>query len=61
MKANLTILKLTIIGLIVSALIFCNQKQQTNCMNPSGFEIKRGTNLSHWLSQDFGWVPKYGL
>jgi endoglucanase len=28
-------------------------------MNPSGFEIKRGVNLSHWLSQDFGWVPKY--
>jgi endoglucanase len=28
-------------------------------MNPSGFEIKRGVNLSHWLSQDFGWSPKY--
>ena len=27
--------------------------------NPSGFEIKRGVNLSHWLSQDFGWEPKY--
>jgi endoglucanase len=23
------------------------------------FEIKRGVNLSHWLSQDFGWAPKY--
>lgn len=23
------------------------------------FEIKRGVNLSHWLSQDFGWEPKY--
>ncbi len=28
-------------------------------MNSSGFEIKRGVNLSHWLSQDFGWAPKY--
>lgn len=28
-------------------------------MNTSGFEIKRGVNLSHWLSQDFGWEPKY--
>jgi endoglucanase len=28
-------------------------------MNPSGFVIKRGVNLSHWLSQDFGWAPKY--
>jgi endoglucanase len=26
--------------------------------NPSGFEIKRGVNLSHWLSQNFGWSPK---
>jgi endoglucanase len=23
------------------------------------FEINRGTNLSHWLSQDFGWEAKY--
>jgi endoglucanase len=27
-------------------------------MNPSGFRIRRGTNLSHWLSQDFGWAPR---
>ncbi|RPI05382.1 MAG: glycoside hydrolase [Ignavibacteriae bacterium] len=27
-------------------------------MNPSGFEIHRGVNLSHWLSQNFGWSPK---
>jgi endoglucanase len=26
--------------------------------NPSGFAIRRGTNLSHWLSQDFGWFPR---
>src|ERR1035437_2553540 len=26
--------------------------------NPSGFAIPRGTNLSHWLSQDFGWAPR---
>ena len=26
--------------------------------NPSGFVIHCGTNLSHWLSQDFGWVPR---
>ncbi len=26
--------------------------------NPSGFEIERGINLSHWLSQDFGWAPR---
>lgn len=27
-------------------------------VNPSGFIIHRGTNLSHWLSQDFGWAPR---
>ncbi len=27
-------------------------------MNPSGFELHRGVNLSHWLSQNFGWSPK---
>lgn len=28
-------------------------------MTPSGFTIHRGTNLSHWLSQDFGWSPRH--
>jgi len=59
MRINITVLKLTIIAVIFIGLISCSQKQQTNCMNPSGFEIKRGVNLSHWLSQDFGWAPKY--
>ncbi len=27
-------------------------------MNPSKFEIHRGVNLSHWLSQTHGWPPK---
>ncbi len=26
--------------------------------NPSGFAIQRGVNISHWLSQDFGWSPR---
>jgi endoglucanase len=26
--------------------------------NPAGFVIRRGTNLSHWLSQDFHWQPR---
>jgi endoglucanase len=30
-------------------------------LNPSGFVIKRGVNLSHWLSQDFGWFPRSQL
>jgi len=59
MRKNFAILKLTVIGVIVTGLISCGQKQETKCQNPSGFEIKRGVNLSHWLSQDFGWAPKY--
>jgi endoglucanase len=50
------LLKLTILAL---ALTSCNSNSGKTCMNPSGFEIKRGVNLSHWLSQDFGWAPKY--
>ena len=46
------------LALIAIMLMSCHQKQ-LNSMNPSGFEIKRGINLSHWLSQDFGWAPKY--
>jgi endoglucanase len=26
--------------------------------NPSGFEVQRGLNLSHWFSQDFGWATR---
>jgi len=26
--------------------------------NPAGFEVHRGINLSHWLSQDFNWEPR---
>ncbi|HZL44473.1 MAG TPA: cellulase family glycosylhydrolase [Verrucomicrobiae bacterium] len=32
--------------------------QQMSVSTPSGFELKRGVNLSHWLSQNFGWSPK---
>ena len=31
---------------------------QQKAATPSGFELKHGVNLSHWLSQNFGWSPK---
>lgn len=49
-------MQMTIIGVIAMGFI---SGGQTTSLNPSGFEIKRGVNLSHWLSQDFGWAPKY--
>jgi endoglucanase len=39
----------------------CKVSAPEKPINPSGFIIHRGVNLSHWLSQDFGWVPKYTL
>ena len=49
---------LTLIVVIIMCAA-CQQKYTSTCQNPAGFEIKRGTNLSHWLSQDFGWEDKY--
>ncbi len=31
---------------------------QQTAAAPSGFELKRGVNLSHWLSQNVGWPPR---
>ena len=39
---------------LTAASAYCQQQAAT----PSGFELKRGVNLSHWLSQNFGWSPR---
>jgi len=52
-------LKLLQLGILACTLIACKHTSSEECMNPSGFNITRGVNLSHWLSQDFGWSPKY--
>ena len=52
-----TMLMLMVVTL--SVIYSCKQTNLTETLNPAGFEIKRGVNLSHWLSQDFGWAPKY--
>jgi len=61
MKLNTIFRNITLLtgGITLCGLISCNQPMKETSNNPSGFEIKRGTNLSHWLSQDFGWSPKY--
>jgi endoglucanase len=53
--------KLMLIALILAVITSCKQSISTTTMSHDGFEIKRGVNLSHWLSQDFGWVPKYTI
>lgn len=32
---------------------------RSSSSNQEKFVIHKGVNLSHWLSQDFGWEPKY--
>ncbi len=49
--------------ILVSVLLACvaliaRARGATPATNPSGFATHRGTNLSHWLSQDFGWAPR---
>ena len=55
-KISLMIIALVVTGLTDTS---CNQAKNNNQEKNEGFVIKRGTNLSHWLSQDFGWAPKY--
>ena len=52
---------MVLLGSILLSLVACNgNKSKTgNVENNDSFTIKRGVNLSHWLSQDFGWEPKY--
>jgi endoglucanase len=48
------------LGLLVLALglVPATAAMNADAVNPAGFVIRRGTNLSHWLSQDFGWQPR---
>jgi endoglucanase len=61
MNTNQNKLKMKFILAIMAIFLFisCKPNLQEETLNPSGFKIKRGVNLSHWLSQDFGWSPKY--
>lgn len=44
---------------ILLGLVACKFSTKNEPEKTSTFVITRGTNLSHWLSQDFGWEPKY--
>lgn len=47
------------LSLLLFAAVVPTAPAATAAMTPSGFTIHRGTNLSHWLSQDFGWSPRH--
>ena len=54
---NLRILLVSLYLLVLSALAVLAAPVAAP-QNPAGFVIRRGINLSHWLSQDFGWAPR---
>lgn len=39
-------------------VLFAMLSPAAHAANPADFAIERGVNLSHWLSQDFGWSPR---
>ena len=47
---------LALFAVVVSASLLSSTALAVT--NPAGFKISRGINLSHWLSQDFGWTPR---
>lgn len=52
---------LLIVGVVLPSAFAAEKETSTPSKyitNPAGFEIKRGVNLSHWLSQCFGWSPR---
>lgn len=56
-----SLLKMSFFRKLILLGIFCVaplSSQGSAPTNPSGFIIRRGVNLSHWLSQDFGWKPR---
>ena len=58
-----TVLRLFLHPLLLAGALFgivrvSMAEPATMPVNPSGFVIHRGTNLSHWLSQDFGTAPR---
>src|SRR5512138_2102293 len=52
-RAALSLLLLTAVATVSSA-----QARREPPRNTAGFAIRRGVNLSHWLSQCFGWSPR---
>jgi endoglucanase len=48
------ILKKGVLFLFSLLMISCTQNKKKS----ESFVIHRGVNLSHWLSQDFGWYPR---
>ncbi|MFO1478351.1 MAG: cellulase family glycosylhydrolase [Verrucomicrobiota bacterium] len=53
-----SILTLLLASITMTSLAADDSSKPPIFTNPAGFMVHRGVNLSHWLSQDFGWEPK---
>ena len=53
-----TALRLVLCSFLLAFALVASASPKTAPVNPSAFVIHRGTNLSHWLSQDFRWSPR---
>ena len=49
---------LAFVALFALPCAFSQAADVATVTNPSGFVIHRGTNISHWLSQDFGFTKR---
>ena len=49
---------MSLIAVLSGALTTTAAQSQSKAATPSGFELKRGVNLSHWLSQTSGWPAR---
>jgi endoglucanase len=57
MKSSI-LLTIALLAAVSTVLAAAAAQDQSKAGTPSSFELKRGVNLSHWLSQNFGWSPK---
>jgi endoglucanase len=55
---NCSLASLRLLGALALSGLALAGSLKAAAPNPAGFAIHRGTNLSHWLSQDFHWTTK---
>jgi endoglucanase len=55
---SFTLLQFSLMTALSTALTTAAATAPLQVSTPAGFELRRGVNLSHWLSQNFGWSPK---
>ena len=58
---KITMRKITNAALLILISVFmvsCTCNSESSCTESHEFRLAKGVNLSHWLSQCFGWSPR---